>query len=262
MMNVVITGSTKGAGLSMAIEFLKAGCNVAVSGKDEKNLEKAQEALEIYKGRVLFIKCDVAIKEDVENLWKESAEKWGKIDYWINNAGINCPHKFIYETDKIYVDAVINTNLKGMIYGSQVASGNMLKQGGGQIWNMEGLGSNNMIQRKTILYGTTKHALTYFTKGLAKELEGTPVLAGRLSPGMMLTDFITKQPDGQEPSMFENKSSKKIFNTLADRPETVAAYFVPRMLANRKNGAHIVWLTRRKSYLRFAVSMFRKREIV
>ena len=83
-----------------------------------------------------------------------------------------------------------------MIYGAQVAAREMIRQGRGSIFSMEGLGSNNMIQEKTILYGTTKHALTYFMKGLAKELEGTGVLAGRLSPGMMLTDFITRMPDG------------------------------------------------------------------
>jgi NAD(P)-dependent dehydrogenase (short-subunit alcohol dehydrogenase family) len=262
MINVVITGSTKGAGFSMAREFLKAGCNVTISGNDEKNLIKAEELLASFEGRVLYVRCNVSSEEDMENLWKESAQKWGKIDYWINNAGINCPRKFIYDTERTYVDAVIDINLRGMIYGSQVAARNMLAQGGGQIWNMEGLGSNNMIQPKTILYGTTKHALTYFTKGLAKELEGTPVLAGRLSPGMMLTDFITRPVDGQKPSILEDKVSRKIFNILADRPETVAGYFVPRMLSNRKNNAHIVWLTRKKSYLRFAAAVFKKREII
>ena len=262
MKNIIITGSTKGAGLNMAREFLKAGCNVTVSGKDEKNLETAKKVLSGFSGSVLYVKCNVGIKEEVENLWNESAGRWGQIDYWINNAGQNCPHKFVYDTEQIYVDAVINTNLRGLIYGSQVAAKNMLLQDSGQIWNMEGLGSNNMIQPKTILYGTTKHAVTYFTKGLAKELEGTSVLAGRLSPGMMLTDFITKPPDDQKPAMFENTGSKKIFNILADRPETVAAYFVPRMLCNRKNNAHIVWLTKRKSYFRFMVSIFRKRELI
>lgn len=246
----------------MAIEFLKAGCNVTVSGKDEKNLETAEAMLSGFSGRVLFVKCDVGIKEEVENLWYESADRWGQVDCWINNAGQNCPHKFIYDTAQIYVDAVIDTNLKGLIYGSQVAAKNMLKQGSGQIWNMEGLGSNNMIRKKTILYGTTKHAVTYFTKGLAKELEGTPVMAGRLSPGMMLTDFIMKPPDGQKPSILDNKGSKKVFNILADRPDTVAAYFVPRILSNRKNNAHIIWLTRKKSYFRFMVSLFRKRELI
>jgi short-subunit dehydrogenase len=260
--NIVITGSTKGAGLCMAREFLKAGCNVTISGRSEKSFENAKEVLAGFSGKVLFVPCNVGVKEEIENLWNVSADKWGNIDFWINNAGQNCPHKFVYDTEQIYIDAVLDTNLRGMIYASQVAAKNMIAQGCGQIWNMEGLGSNNMIQEKTIVYGTTKHALTYFTKGLAKELEGTPVMAGRLSPGMMLTDFIIKPPDGEKPAMLENDGSRKIFNILADRPETVAAFFVPRMLKNRKNNAHIVWLTRRKSSLRFAISIFKTRRIV
>jgi short-subunit dehydrogenase len=157
---------------------------------------------------------------------------------------------------------VIDTNIKGMIYGSQVAAKNMLSQGSGQIWNMEGLGSNNMIQARTIIYGTTKHALTYFTKGLAKELSGTNILAGRLSPGMMLTDFITKTPDGERSPVMENQGFRKIFNILADRPETVSAFLVRRMLKNTRNNASIAWLTNSKAMMRFAASAFKKRKLI
>jgi short-subunit dehydrogenase len=119
-----------------------------------------------------------------------------------------------------------------------------------------------MIQVKTILYGTTKHALTYFTKGLAKELNGTSVLAGRLSPGMMLTDFITKTPEGEKSPVIEDRNFTKIFNLLADRPETVAAFFVPRILENTRNNAHLVWLTNTKATLRFTTGLFRKRKLL
>lgn len=262
MKNVVITGSTRGVGLCMAREFLKSGCNVTVSGRSETSFEVAKQELAEFSGRVLYVPCNVRIKKELENLWKESAQKWGQVDFWINNAGQNVPYEFVYDTEQNYVDAVIDTNIKGMIFGSQVAVKNMLSQGSGQVWNMEGLGSNDMIQVKTILYGTSKRALTYFTQGLAKELEGTSILAGRLSPGMMLTDFITKTPDGEKSPVIEDQRFKKIFNILADTPETVAAFFVPRMLENKKNDAHIVWLTKRKALLRFTTASFRKRELI
>ena len=75
---------------------------------------------------------------------------------------------FSWEMGETYTENVISTNIIGMIYGSQIAAAGMLKQGHGAIYSMEGLGTNNMIQPKTILYGTTKYALTYFMKGLAK----------------------------------------------------------------------------------------------
>src|SRR5680860_566843 len=246
----------------MAKEFLKSGCNVTVSGRSEKSFELARAELAKFQGKVLYVSCNTVINEEIENLWNKSAEKWGRVDCWINNAGQNCPYEFAYNTEKKYIDAVIDTNIKGMIYGSRTATKNMLSQGSGQIWNMEGLGSNNMIRAKTILYGTTKHALTYFTKGLAKELAGTSVQAGRLSPGMMLTDFITKTPDGEKSPVIEEQGFRKLFNILADRPETVAAFFIPRILENTKNNAHIVWLTSSKAMARFAASAFKKRKLI
>ncbi|MPN60236.1 hypothetical protein SDC9_207961 [bioreactor metagenome] len=99
-------------------------------------------------------------------------------------------------------------------------------------------------------------------KGLAKELDGTGVIAGRLSPGMMLTDFITKTPDGAVAAIETDPSFRKIFNILADRPETVAAYFVPAMLKNTRNDRQIAWLTGGKATLRFLTAPFHKRELV
>jgi short-subunit dehydrogenase len=138
----------------------------------------------------------------------------------------------------------------------------MIKQGYGAIYSMEGLGSDNRIQEKTILYGTGKCALTYFMRGLSKELKGTGVIAGRLSPGMMLTDFITKTPDGEPSEVISDERFKKIFNILADRPETVARYFVPKILQNAKNGVQIRWLNGGKAAWRFMTAPFRKGRLI
>lgn len=262
MKNIVITGSTRGLGLCMAKEFLLSGCHVTLSGRGEELSESVKEELSSFEKQMIYIACNVQNMSDVQNLWNKSKEKWGSIDLWINNSGQNAPHEYIYNTDESYVDNVLATNLNGMIYGSQVASQGMILQQSGAIYSMEGLGSNNMIQSKTILYGTTKHALTYFMKGLAKELEGTGVIAGRLSPGMMLTDFITKSPDGSVPAIENEQRFQKIFNILADKPATVAKFFVPKMLANTKNNVQIEWLTATKAMIRFMSAPFTKRRLV
>lgn len=262
MKNVVITGSSRGIGFCMAKEFLQAGCNVTLSGRCEGLASEAANALTPYAGKYIYVQCNVQEKANLQNLWDVSLKRWGQIDIWINNAGQNTPHMFSWETGETYTDNIIMTNITGMIYGSQVAAAGLIKQGHGAIYSMEGLGSNNMIQIKTILYGTTKHALTYFMKGLAKELEGTGVIAGRLSPGMMLTDFITKAPDGEPSEVISNKKFIKLFNILADKPETVAKFFIPRMLSNSKNDAQIAWLTNRKAAWRFMTAGFRKEKLI
>lgn len=262
MKNVVITGSTRGIGFSMAKEFLQAGCNVTLSGRGEALPETAHTELMSFKGKYIYIRCNVQDKESLQNLWDASMERWGGIDIWINNAGQNAPHKFSWETGETYTENVISTNILGMIYGSQIAAAGMLKQGYGAIYSMEGLGSNNMIQVKTILYGTTKCALTYFMKGLARELKGTGITAGRLSPGMMLTDFITKTPDGEQSEVIADKKFRKIFNILADKPETVAKFFIPQILGNTRNDAQITWLTNRKAAWRFMTAGFHKDRLI
>lgn len=262
MKNVVITGSTRGIGLSMATEFLQAGCNVILSGRGELLTEAAAASLSPFQGKYSYVSCDVQQKASLQNLWDTSLEQWGKVDIWINNAGQNTPHLFSWDTGEAYTENIIKTNITGMIYGSQIAAAGMIRQGHGAIYSMEGLGSNNMIQLRTILYGTTKHALTYFMKGLAKELEGTGIIAGRLSPGMMLTDFITKTPGGEPSEVIADARFRRIFNILADRPETVAKFFIPRILRNTRNGAQIAWLTNRKAAWRFMTASFRKDRLI
>ncbi len=259
MANVVITGSTRGIGLAMAVAFLRAGCRVTLSGRGDTLTKETVQTLVPFEDHFIYVPCDVQIKENLQNLWDVSAAKWGTLDIWINNAGQNTTHKAAWETGESCTLDVISTNLLGTVFGSQVAAAEMIKQGHGAIYAMEGLGSNNMIQPKTILYGTTKHALTYFMKGLARELKGTPVIAGRLSPGMMLTDFITKTPDGEPSDVIRDKKFIRVFNTLADRPETVARFFVPRILENRKNGIQIAWLSGWKAASRF-MGLSRRRE--
>jgi short-subunit dehydrogenase len=262
MKNIVITGSTRGIGLAMAKEFLRMNCNVTLSGRGETLSSLVQNELTEYAGHYAYLACNVQEKQDLQRLWDFSVDHWGSVDIWINNAGVNAPHTFAYDTEESYIRTIIATNITGMIFGCQVAVNGMLKQKQGAIYSMEGLGSNNMIQAKTILYGTTKHALTYYMKGLAKELEGTGIIAGRLSPGMMLTDFITKTPDGEDAAIKSDERFKRIFNILADKPETVAAFFIPRMLSNTKNDVQIMWLTGLKAGIRFMTAPFHKRKLI
>ncbi len=262
MKNIVITGSTRGIGFEMAKQFLVHGCNVTLSGRGLTLKDEMLSQIKEYNNHFIYVSCDVSSEINIQNLWDKSYEKWGSIDLWINNAGMNSPHSFSWEISSTDTQSIIDTNLLGMIYGCQIATRGMLKQGYGAIYSMEGLGSNNMIQAKTIHYGTTKHALTYYMKGLAKELKDTKIIVGRLSPGMMLTDFITKDNVGNKSDVLSDKSFVKIFNILADKPETVAHYFIPKMLENTKTNCQIAWLTNRKVITRFMFAGFRKNRLL
>lgn len=259
MKNVVITGSSRGLGFEMAGCFLQAGCNVTISGSNPVNLERASERLKVYRDRVLAVPCDVRQPEQHARLWQESLDRWGKIDIWINNAGVSQIHKALWELSPNETDNLMKTNLMGIIYGSQIAMQGMLQQNEGQIYNTEGFGSNDMVRSGLNLYGTSKRALTHFTKALAQEAEGTNIKVGTLSPGMMVTEFITG-PVGEGKRIID-ESTKKIFNILGDKPQPVAHFLVAEMLKNEKNGSHIEWLTRGKMIWRFAKAPFVKRDL-
>jgi NADP-dependent 3-hydroxy acid dehydrogenase YdfG len=117
MKNVVITGSTRGIGLSMATEFLRAGCNVTLSGRGEALPEGARAELLPFEGKYIYVQCNVQEKAGLQNLWDRSLVKWKTIDIWINNAGQNAPHVFSWEAGETYTESVIKTNILGMIYG-------------------------------------------------------------------------------------------------------------------------------------------------
>ena len=182
MKNVVITGSTRGIGFSMAKEFLKNGCNVTLSGRGEALSENAQAELSPYEGKYLYVPCNVQDKKSIQNLWDESCKRWGSIDIWINNAGQNTPYTFSWETEEAYTKSVINTNVLGMIFGSQIAAKAMIKQGYGAIYSMEGLGSDNRIQEKTILYGTEMR-INLLYEGTLEGVKGYRRHCGKVVPG-------------------------------------------------------------------------------
>ena len=73
---------------------------------------------------------------------------------------------------------------------------------------------------------------------------------------------ITKTPDGEPSEVIADEKFRKIFNILADKPETVAKFFVPRILRNTKNNALIAWLTNRKAVWRFMTTGSRKNWLI
>jgi short-subunit dehydrogenase len=135
----------------------------------------------------------------------------------------------------------------------------MLEQGFGALYNMEGLGSDGRRVKGLTLYGATKRAVRYLTEGLVVEAKGTSVLVGRLSPGMVTTDFLLGRYDQ---SSEEWEKAKRMFNILADRAETVTPWLVGKVLANTKHGASFQWLTFPKILGRFLSAPFVTRDVV
>lgn len=137
----------------------------------------------------------------------------------------------------------------------------MIKQGSGQIYNIEGYGSNDAKMLGLSIYGTAKRAITYFTEALAKESEtkNTNVLIGKITPGIMITNFIHNAlGDGEKIELDEK--TKKVYNILGDYPETIAKFMVDKIISNKKNNVKFAWLTNKRAAWRFMTSGFNKRD--
>jgi NAD(P)-dependent dehydrogenase (short-subunit alcohol dehydrogenase family) len=240
--NVVITGGTRGIGLGLARGFLAYGHRVVVCGRNEASVERATRDLEAAApGRALAVACDVSDEAQVRELWHAAAERFGRVDFWVNNAGVGQPRQHFLTLPRERADEVVITNLLGLMNGCRVALEGMVSQGGGRIYNMEGLGSNGMVLPGLGVYGASKVAVTYFTRALVKETRGGPVRVGYLSPGMVTTDLLS---GGQG-------SRSWVVRALADRVEDVAPFLVEGMLSDAAHGGRIAWLTRGKVLRRF-----------
>jgi NAD(P)-dependent dehydrogenase (short-subunit alcohol dehydrogenase family) len=257
---VVITGSTRGIGYGLADAFLNLGCAVTVSGRTEASVEGAVGKLSAKHDadHVLGQPCDVTQIEQMQALWDAALAHFGRIDIWINNAGINHPRRDFWEHSPERIQALVDTNLVGVMYGSQVALRGMLDQGFGGLYNMEGMGSDGRQVQGMTLYGATKYGLHYLTDALVEETRETPVLVGALSPGMVITDMLTREEVRSEEDW---ERTKRIFNILADRVEDVTPWLARQVLDNDKTGVRIKWLTRGKIMTRFFAAPFRKRSL-
>jgi NAD(P)-dependent dehydrogenase (short-subunit alcohol dehydrogenase family) len=253
---VVVTGGTRGIGRGLVEAFLDRGCAVALCGRSASSVDAALAGL---RGRsVTGVVADVSDEAAMQKLWDEAVSTFGRVDVWINNAGVSAPRGQVQDLDLQHVRDAIDTNLLGTIAGSAVALRGFLAQGSGQLWNMEGFGSNGQRAPGLAVYGASKRAVTYFTRALLKDTKGTPVQVGLLSPGIVATDLLTGDYDGQPEQLAK---AKRIFNILGDRVETVTPWLADKVLATRRTGAHVQWLTKPKAFGRFATAGFRKRDI-
>jgi len=263
MKTVVITGSARGFGYEMLKEFRRNDFHVVMCDINEEILKEAAKKMEEAPGNGLVLPyvVDVTKEEDLNEMIKEVFKRVKTIDIWINNAGVNQPNKYLWELDKKTIDRLIDIDLKGAMLGTKVIMPIMIKQRFGQIYNVEGHGSNDALITGLSLYGTSKRAITYFTEALALEASELKldITVGKITPGIMITNFIGNAlGDGEKIEL--DKKTKKIYNILGDYPETIAKFMVEKILKNKKKNVKFTWLTKRKATSRFITSIWNKRD--
>lgn len=262
MVTTVITGSTRGIGLGLARELAARTSNVVVCGRSQETVDQAIAEVADRAGptRVVGTTCDVTDAASVQALWDVAVEAFGTVDHWINNAGSTTTPLPLHELPSDQLGRVIDTNVTGVLHGVRVAAAGMREQdGGGWIWNVEGLGSKGETQMGLATYGASKAAVGYLMKALRKDLDGSGVKVGAIRPGINITEHLLTDAEVLSPERWEK--TKKIMNILGDLPETTTPWLAEQLLAATKDGTRIQWLSTPKITKRFMMAPLNKRDL-
>ena len=259
MKTIVITGSTRGVGFHLAKAFLERGCNIVICGRGQAGVDKALKDLSP-QDRVLGMACNVSDGKSVRGLVESAVHKFGSVDIFIHNAGTTTiPVKFV-DAPIDEIQATIQTKIMGAAHSAQAVIPQMMKQAnGGAIYFVEGMGTRGDVQEGTITLGAANNAVVYLLKGLMKEYKDTKIIFGGIRPGINITEHLMH---GWEHLSAERQAqTKRIFNILGDYPETTAPALADMILANKKNGTTIRWMTSGKIMMRFLTASFKTRDL-
>lgn len=190
----LITGAARGIGKSIAIEFAKAGANIAFTDlKYDENAQATEKDLEALGVKAKGYASDASKFDETQNVVDAIKNDFGKVDVLVNNAGITMDTLLMRMTEQQW-DAVINVNLKSVFNFTKAVQPIMLKQRSGSIINMSSVVgvSGNAGQAN---YSASKAGMIGFTKSVAKELGSRGIRSNAIAPGFIITEMTDKLPE-------------------------------------------------------------------
>ena len=194
----LITGGAGGIGRAAAERFASEGAGVVVVDLDGSDLAGAVQAVEAAGAEALAVEADVTRFEDVERYVERALERFGQIDAFFNNAGIEGVVEPLTEYPEDVFDRVIAVNLKGVWLGMKHVAPRMIDRGGGAIVNTAstaGLGGTPSL----VAYGASKHAVVGMTKTAALELASAGVRVNAVCPAPIETRMMRSIEQGISP---------------------------------------------------------------
>lgn len=222
---VVITGSTRGIGRAVAEACGREGARVVISSRSDKAVEKTLEELKQQGLSVSGVAADVSIEDDLHKLLQHAIETWGKVDVWINNAGLSGGYQALDEIKGEEIEYVVNVNLTGVLKACRIVIPYFKQQGGGVLINMSGRGGRGESAPFMTAYAATKAAVTSLSRSLAEENKAYPISIHSVLPGMVATDFFKDVKFGSN-AMGSAQSLPYVLKAMSIPIEVVARCFV------------------------------------
>lgn len=210
---VVVTGASSGNGKAIALALAEKGARLVLAARRTELLEATAREVEDRGGEALVLTCDVTAREQVETVAEAALTRWGRIDVWVNNAGVIGWSLFEDTTEEEF-RRILEVNLMGSVYGTWSALPAMRRQGSGVIVNIVSMASLVALPVGSA-YSASKAGLFALGDALRRELKGSGIRVCQVLPvGVNTAGFFHQRTRGF-------RVSKRIAPLLQD-PETVA----------------------------------------
>ncbi len=190
----IITGGTRGIGFEIARQFVINGASVAICGSRDETVNNALTLLkqEFKDLNILGFKTKLTDEQEVNKMFKQVEEHFGKIDILVNNAGVSSATPIQNYTEEEY-DKIVNINIKSVFICSKVAISYLTKTKG-VILNTSSMVSK-YGQPSGLMYPVSKFAVNGLTISLARELASKHIRVNAVAPGITKTDMVKALPD-------------------------------------------------------------------
>ena len=217
--NVFVTGSTRGIGKAIALQFAKAGSNLIINGRSAISEELLAE-FTAYGVKAVGISGDISKSEDAKQMVAEAIETLGSVDILVNNAGITRDGLSLKMSEEDF-ESVLKINLTGAFNMTQAVLKPMSKGRQGAIINMSSVvGLMGNIGQAN--YAASKAGLIGFTKSVAREVAARGVRVNAIAPGFIESDMTDAIPEKMKDAMIAQVPMKRIGQ--AEEVAEVAAF--------------------------------------
>jgi NAD(P)-dependent dehydrogenase (short-subunit alcohol dehydrogenase family) len=188
---VVLTGASSGIVRATAVELGRRGARVVLAARTDEALDDVAREVSAAGGQAAAVPTDVADWPQVENLARRAVERFGRIDTWVNNAGVT-QYATVEDSTVAEMEQILRVNLLGAIHGSKAALTVLKRQHEGTLINVASVLGRFSVPLAAA-YCASKHGVVGFTDSLRLELarEGSPVQVCTVMPGSTNTPLFT-----------------------------------------------------------------------